>query len=60
MVRLDPDILQVQREWEDVFLRTPLLEKNPSKEVKERPEFKSIQFKDESFDMENYIRNEAS
>ena len=54
-VRVDPDIAQVQKEWEESIIRHPLLQNSGSNELQNSNDFKYIQFKDKDFDIDAHI-----
>jgi hypothetical protein len=54
-IRYDPDIVTVQREWEETVLRTPVFDHSPPQKIKDSSEFKSIQYKDEMFNANEMI-----
>ncbi len=55
-VRVDPDIVQVQKEWEDSIIHHPLLQKETTnKDLQNTDDFKLIQFRDKDFDLDSQI-----
>ena len=54
-VRVDPDIAQVQKEWEESIIRHPLLQNSDNNEIQNSDEYKYIQFKDKDFDIDAHI-----
>ena len=49
-VRVDPDIAQVQKEWEESIIKHPLLQNSGSNELQNSDDFKYIQFKDKEYE----------